>query len=42
MSQEVTNLFNANAPTPSFEALRISIASPERYKQRDRRETQKW
>ena len=30
MSQEVTNLFNANAPTPSFEALRISIASPEK------------
>ena len=30
MSQEVTNLFNPNAPAPSFEALRISIASPEK------------
>ncbi len=29
MSQEVTNLFNANAPVPTFEAIRISIASPE-------------
>ncbi|MAJ09852.1 DNA-directed RNA polymerase subunit beta' [Ponticaulis sp.] len=30
MSQEVTNLYNPNAPAPSFEALRISIASPEK------------
>ena len=30
MSQEVTNLFNPNTPAPSFEALRISIASPEK------------
>ena len=29
MSQEVTNLFNPNTPAPSFEALRIAIASPE-------------
>ncbi len=29
MSQEVTNLFNPNAPAPSFEAIKISIASPE-------------
>ena len=29
MSQEVTNLFNPNAPVPTFEAIRISIASPE-------------
>ena len=29
MSQEVTNLFNPNAPAPSFEAIKITIASPE-------------
>ena len=29
MSQEITNLFNPNAPAPSFEAIKISIASPE-------------
>ena len=32
MSQEVTNLFNPNAPAPSFEAIKISIASPEQIK----------
>jgi DNA-directed RNA polymerase subunit beta' len=29
MSQEVTNLFNLNAPAPTFDAIRIAIASPE-------------
>jgi DNA-directed RNA polymerase subunit beta' len=29
MSQEVTNLFSPNAPAPTFEAIRIAIASPE-------------
>jgi DNA-directed RNA polymerase subunit beta' len=29
MSQEVTNLFSPNVPVPTFEAIRIAIASPE-------------
>ena len=29
MSQEITNLFNPNTPVPTFEAIRIAIASPE-------------
>jgi DNA-directed RNA polymerase subunit beta' len=29
MSQEVTNLFSPNAPAPTFESIRIAIASPE-------------
>ena len=29
MSQEITNLFSPNAPAPTFEAIRIAIASPE-------------
>ena len=29
MSQEVPNLYNPNAPAPNFEAIQISIASPE-------------
>jgi DNA-directed RNA polymerase subunit beta' len=29
MSQEITNLFSPNAPAPTFEAIKISIASPE-------------
>ncbi|MBI1341146.1 DNA-directed RNA polymerase subunit beta' [bacterium] len=32
MSQEVTNLFNPNAPAPTFEAIKIAIASPEQIK----------
>ena len=30
MRQDVTNIFNPNAPAPSFEAIKISIASPEK------------
>ncbi len=30
MRQDVANLFNQSAPAPSFEAIRISIASPEK------------
>ena len=30
MSQDVTNMFSNNAPAPSFEAIKISIASPEK------------
>ncbi len=33
MSQEVTNLFNPNAPAPNFEAIQISIASPEQIRE---------
>ncbi len=29
MSQEISNLFSPNAPAPTFEAIRIAIASPE-------------
>ncbi|HPI49487.1 MAG TPA: hypothetical protein PLH23_14530, partial [Hyphomonadaceae bacterium] len=29
MSQEITNLFSPNTPAPTFEAIRIAIASPE-------------
>jgi DNA-directed RNA polymerase subunit beta' len=29
MSQEISNPFNPNTPAPTFEAIRISIASPE-------------
>jgi DNA-directed RNA polymerase subunit beta' len=29
MSQEITNLFSPNTPVPTFEAIRIAIASPE-------------
>ncbi len=29
MSQEITNLYNPNAPAPNFEAIQIAIASPE-------------
>ncbi|MEZ5937677.1 MAG: DNA-directed RNA polymerase subunit beta' [Hyphomonadaceae bacterium] len=32
MSQEVTNLFSPNVPAPTFEAIRIGIASPEEIK----------
>src|SRR5574339_1229979 len=32
MSQEITNLFSPNAPAPSFDAIRIAIASPEEIK----------
>jgi len=30
MRQDVANIFNPNAPAPSFEAIKISIASPEK------------
>ncbi|MEM7006128.1 MAG: DNA-directed RNA polymerase subunit beta' [Pseudomonadota bacterium] len=30
MRQDVTNIFNPNAPAPSFEAIKISIASPDK------------
>ncbi|MEO1016043.1 MAG: DNA-directed RNA polymerase subunit beta' [Pseudomonadota bacterium] len=30
MRHDVTNIFNPNAPAPSFEAIKISIASPEK------------
>ncbi|AXE63150.1 DNA-directed RNA polymerase subunit beta' [Hyphomonas polymorpha PS728] len=30
MRQDVANMFNTNTPAPSFEAIRISIASPEK------------
>ena len=30
MRQDLANMFNQNAPAPSFEAIRISIASPEK------------
>ncbi len=30
MRQDVANMFNQNAPVPTFEAIRISIASPEK------------
>ncbi len=30
MRQDVASIFNPNAPAPSFEAIRISIASPEK------------
>ena len=33
MSQEVTNLFSPNAPAPNFEAIQISIASPEQIRE---------
>ncbi|MEM8920782.1 MAG: hypothetical protein AAGB25_05400, partial [Pseudomonadota bacterium] len=33
MSQEITNLFNPNAPAPNFEAIKIAIASPEQIRQ---------
>ncbi len=29
MSQEISNLYNPNAPAPNFEAIQIAIASPE-------------
>ncbi|MFN3313674.1 MAG: DNA-directed RNA polymerase subunit beta', partial [Hyphomonas sp.] len=32
MRQDVASMFNQNAPAPSFEAIRISIASPEKIK----------
>ncbi|MEQ9505824.1 MAG: DNA-directed RNA polymerase subunit beta' [Hyphomonas sp.] len=32
MRQDVANMFNQNTPAPSFEAIRISIASPEKIK----------
>src|SRR5689334_19124992 len=32
MSQEITNLFSPNVPAPTFEAIRIAIASPEEIK----------
>src|ERR1041385_2661188 len=32
MNQEVTNLFSPNVPVPTFEAIRIAIASPEEIK----------
>ena len=33
MSQEITNLFNPNAPAPNFEAIQIAIASPEQIRE---------
>ncbi|MEO0722322.1 MAG: DNA-directed RNA polymerase subunit beta', partial [Pseudomonadota bacterium] len=30
MRQDITNAFNPNAPAPSFEAIKITIASPEK------------
>jgi DNA-directed RNA polymerase subunit beta' len=30
MRQDVANMFNQNTPAPTFEAIRISIASPEK------------
>ena len=30
MRQDVSNIFNPNAPAPTFEAIKISIASPEK------------
>jgi DNA-directed RNA polymerase subunit beta' len=32
MRQDVANMFNQNTPAPTFEAIRISIASPEKIK----------
>ena len=33
MSQEVPNIFNPNQPAPNFEAIQISIASPEQIRE---------